>query len=96
VADDLTAKYPGAWPVRLTLMLSDRTRESAASDYPRGNAENPVSTAALEQKLAALVGGRFGDEAARAALSALRGLECAGDLAAVFSRLPIPDSRIPR
>jgi len=94
VADDLTAKYPGAWPVRLTLTLSDRTRESVASDYPRGNAENPVSTAALEQKLAALVGGRFGDKVARAALSALRGLDRADDLAVVFSRLKIPDARI--
>jgi 2-methylcitrate dehydratase PrpD len=86
VADDLTAKYPAAWPVRLSMALQ-RGTETAASDVPRGNAENPVSTAELEQKFVQLVGARFGDEVARAALDALHGIERCDDLAGVFAEL---------
>jgi hygromycin-B 7''-O-kinase len=39
--------------------LGDGTSERGASDYPRGNAENPVSTEELELKFSALVGSRF-------------------------------------
>jgi len=96
VAGDLTARYPGAWPVRLAVTLGDGTRESAASDYPHGNAENPVTTAALEEKCAALIAGRFGDDLGQMALAACRDLDRIDDMAVLFSRMPIPDSRIPR
>ena len=85
VADDLTAKYPAAWPVRLTLKLRDGTSERGASDYPRGNAENPVSTEELEQKFAALVGSRFGADVARSGLAALHSMERCVDMATLFA-----------
>src|SRR4029077_933551 len=71
VADDLTAKYPSAWPVRLTIFVESGATERAASEYPRGNAENPVSTDELERKFSTLIAGRCGDDAARFALAAL-------------------------
>jgi 2-methylcitrate dehydratase PrpD len=86
-ADDLTAKYPSAWPVRLTLKLRDGTSERGSSDYPRGNAENPVSTEELEQKFIALVGSRFGDDTARSALAALHSMERCADVATLFADL---------
>jgi 2-methylcitrate dehydratase PrpD len=95
VADDLTARYPAAWPVRLTLTLNDRQSERSAADYPRGNAENPVSTDELERKCSALVGSRFGNDAARATLTALHSIERSSDMAALFraiGRLPSVDS----
>ena len=73
VAGDLTAKYPAAWPARVTLTLADGSRLCDASDYPRGNPENPISTRALEEKLVALVAPRFGSECADAALAAIAG-----------------------
>jgi 2-methylcitrate dehydratase PrpD len=87
VADDLTVKYPSAWPVRLTLKLMDGTSERDSSDYPRGNAENPVSTKELEQKFIALVGSRFGNDTARSALAALHSMERCADMATLFNDL---------
>jgi 2-methylcitrate dehydratase PrpD len=97
VADDLTAKYPAAWPVRLTVAcqaeakgeggLTAGSAERAASDYPRGNAENPVSSGELENKFTALVGSRFGHDIARSALSALHSVERCGDMATLFASL---------
>ena len=92
VAADLTAKYPGAWPVRLTVKLADGASERASSDYPRGNAENPVSTETLEQKFTTLVGSRFGSDAAQSALRSVRSLESAEDMARVFEPLSLSSS----
>jgi len=96
VADDLTARYPFAWPVRLTITCDadganeGATRgcvEGAASDYPKGNAENPVSTDELEQKCFTLVAGRFGEDVARSALAALHSLDRCADMADLFGEL---------
>jgi 2-methylcitrate dehydratase PrpD len=85
VADDLTAKYPSAWPVRLTVSLNGDAVERAAGDYPRGNAENPVSTDVLEKKFSALVGSRFGRQTAEAMLAALHSIERSRDMADLFA-----------
>jgi len=85
VADDLTAKYPAAWPVRLAVSLNGDAVERAASDYPHGNAENPVSTELLEKKFSALVGSRFGRQTAEAMLAALHSLERSRDMADLFA-----------
>jgi 2-methylcitrate dehydratase PrpD len=87
VADDLTATYPAAWPVRLTLTMSSGTVERAASQYPRGNAENPVSTAELEKKFTTLVGSRFGTQTAAAMLNALHSIEQSPDMATLFASM---------
>jgi len=42
VADDLTAKYPGAWASRVRVTLEDGTVLEGTADHPRGNPENPV------------------------------------------------------
>ena len=85
VAADLTAKYPSAWPVRLTISLNDGATERAASDHPRGNPENPVSTGVLERKFSTLVSARFGDDVARSALAALHSLDRCVDVADLFA-----------
>jgi 2-methylcitrate dehydratase PrpD len=87
VADDLTGKYPSAWSARLALKLKDGASERGASDYPRGNAENPVSTEELEKKFSALVGSRFGDDTARSALAALHSMERCPDMATLFAEM---------
>jgi 2-methylcitrate dehydratase PrpD len=87
VADDLTAKFPAAWPVRLTLSLNAGATERAASDYPRGNAENPVSSGELENKFTRLVASRFGHHIAHSAASAVHSIERCGDMATLFASL---------
>jgi 2-methylcitrate dehydratase PrpD len=69
------------------LKLRDGTSERGASDYPRGNAENPVSTDELERKFSALVGSRFGEDTARSALAALHSMERCTDMATLFAEM---------
>src|SRR5262249_17512632 len=87
VAGDLTAKYPAAWPARLALTMDDGTARNGAADFPRGNPENPVTTAELEQKFLSLVEPRLGGLKARAALAAVHNLESARDMAGIFRDL---------
>jgi 2-methylcitrate dehydratase PrpD len=87
VADDLTAKYPAAWPTRVTLTPSNGATLTGSSDYPRGNPENPVSTAQLEDKFRTLVTPRFGAATAERAIEAVQSLETCEDVATVFRDL---------
>ncbi|HUQ79625.1 MAG TPA: MmgE/PrpD family protein [Gemmatimonadaceae bacterium] len=84
VRDDLTSKYPAAWPARLTIVLRDGTRQCGASDYPRGNPENQVSTELLEAKFLALVAPRYGESFASRALLLVRSLDACDDVRAAF------------
>ena len=87
VAQDLTAKYPDAWPARLTVTLDDGTVLRHAGDFPRGNPENPVPDSVLEEKFVSLVGARFDAETAHRSLDAARSLKTCGDMAEVFCDL---------
>lgn len=87
VADDLTAKYPAAWPARLTIELEDGSRRCAGADFPRGNPENPVSNGELEDKFRELVGPRLGADTAERALAAVHGLATCKDMAEAFRNL---------
>jgi 2-methylcitrate dehydratase PrpD len=94
VADDLTAKYPAAWPTRVTFTFSDGSMLTRGSDYPVGNPENPVSTGQLEEKFDALVTPRFGDAVTRRALDVVRSLESIDDMSQAFREL-IPARVLP-
>jgi 2-methylcitrate dehydratase PrpD len=87
VEEDLTARYPQAWPARVSVTLDGGAVLRGAADYPRGNPENPVTTAELERKFAALVAPRLGQTAAERALEAVRDLETRKDMADVFCKL---------
>lgn len=78
VADDLTAKYPAAWPTRLTVEMSNGTTLHGAADFPRGNPENPVTNEELETKFMRLVAPRFGSALGRLGVELICSLgECA-------------------
>ena len=96
VADDLSAKYPSAWPTRVTITLSNGETVTSASDYPRGNPENPVSTAQLEDKFRSLVVPRFGAAAAQRAIEAVQSLETRDDASTVFRDLAHEGYQPPR
>jgi 2-methylcitrate dehydratase PrpD len=93
VADDLTAKYPHAWPARVSIAFADGTMLRGTSDYPVGNPENPVTTAQLEEKFSALVAPRWGDRATARAITSIESLESCRDMADAFRDLvPEPGS----
>jgi len=87
VSDDLTAKYPAAWPARLSIELTDGRRVEGAADFPRGNPENAVGTAELEAKFTALLAPRFGEGVAKRGLELIRGLDSCSDVSAAFRDL---------
>jgi 2-methylcitrate dehydratase PrpD len=84
VCDDLSAKYPAAWPARVVVELGDGSTASGAADFPRGNPENPVSTGLLEEKFLALTGARYGAEVATRALRAVRAVGSCADVSGAF------------
>ena len=83
VHDDLTARYPARWPARVVLVLRDGTELRGASDYPRGNPENPVPTRVLEEKFLAVVAPRYGDDFAHRALAAVAALHDCRDVSTI-------------
>jgi 2-methylcitrate dehydratase PrpD len=88
--DDLTARYPATWPVRLTVTYRDGHVERRAADFPRGNPENPVTTAELEAKFVSVMEPRFGAATAQRALGAVHTLESCRDMAALFAPFSLP------
>ena len=84
VAEELTKRYPSAWPARITVTLGDGSRLSGCSDYPRGNPEHPLTTGQLEDKFVALVAPRFGNDAATSALRTVQAVEDCPDVAMLF------------
>jgi len=87
VADDLTNAYPAQWPARLSIATRDGSEERGASNYPRGNPENAVSTDTLEAKFTELVAPRYGDSFTTRALSLVRSLDDCADVRAAFEAL---------
>jgi 2-methylcitrate dehydratase PrpD len=87
VAEDLTAKYPAAWPARVTVTLPDGATLTGSSDFPRGNPENPVSTALLQDKFRGLVVPRFGASTAERGIQAVQLVETRDDVSTVFRDL---------
>ncbi|HEY4305804.1 MAG TPA: MmgE/PrpD family protein [Gemmatimonadaceae bacterium] len=94
VAPDLTAKYPAAWPTRVTFTFADGSTTPRAADFPVGNPENPVSTGQLEEKFTSLVAPRFGEATARRALEIVRSLESIDDMSEAFRDL-LPNPVLP-
>ncbi|MEK7276874.1 MAG: MmgE/PrpD family protein, partial [Chloroflexota bacterium] len=87
VAPDVTAKYPAEWGTRMTFTLKDGSAQTMSAAFPRGNPENPVSTAALEDKFRTLVAPRYSPALAEKAIQAVRQIESRRDWARAFADL---------
>ena len=87
VSDELTARYPGAWPSRIRLTLKDGRALSGGTGHPHGNPENPVSTAELREKFRTLIEPRFGSGVADRGLDAVKQITHISDMANAFSNL---------
>ncbi len=80
---ELSKRYPGAIPNRLTVTLADGRTLVKEVEFPRGHAHNPMTDAEVEQKFRAAVEPRFGKDKANRILAAcwnLDKLRRAGDL----------------
>lgn len=93
VADDLTARYPAAWPTRVAITLDTGVVLRGASEYPEGHPENPVPVATLESKMLGLVSSRFGTCTAERLLEAVRRIATCPDMATAVSDI-VPADRV--
>lgn len=84
---DLTSRYPAEWGTRITYIGRDGSRVVRAAAYPRGNPENPVSTALLADKLRDLVTPRYGPDVAERAIEAINSLPLLPDVSTAFADL---------
>ena len=75
VSEEFSRSYPAKWTGKVTVKFADGATATGSADYPRGNPENPASTAELEEKFTSLVAPRFGAEAARRAIEKIRAIE---------------------
>ena len=87
VAPDVTAKYPAEWGTRMTFTLNDGSVRTMSAAFPRGHPENPVSTAALEDKFRTLVAPRYSPMLAEKAIQAVRQIESGRDWTRAFADL---------
>lgn len=87
VDEALTARYPAEWGTQMRFATTSGTSMELSSAFPRGNPENPVTTAMLEDKLRGLVAPRRGDAVAEAAIRAVRSLDDSTDVATAFMHL---------
>ena len=87
VDPEITARYPAEWGTRMRFTRQDGTTRELAAAFPRGNPENPVSTALLEAKLRDLVSPRLDAIAADRAIRAVNALEHCTDMATAFADL---------
>ena len=87
VADDLSAMYPAAWPTRVEIELANGDVLRGAAEFPRGNPENPVSDADLEEKFIDLVTPRLGPDVAARGLELVNTLTTCTDMATHFRDL---------
>jgi 2-methylcitrate dehydratase PrpD len=87
VLPELSARYPAEWGTRVRITRADGSSATLTSAFPRGNPENPVSTALLEDKFRALVSPRLGPPVADRAIQLIHRLESISDLAGAFADL---------
>lgn len=94
VSPELTARYPAEWGTRVTFVALDGARRTYDAQFPRGNPENPVTTAALADKLRTLVAPRYDAERAALAIETIRTIETVRDMALPF--VPLAPARAAR
>ena len=85
VDPEVTARYPAEWGTRVRFTTGDGSVVERAAAFPRGNPENPVSTAMLEAKFRDLLSSRLGATVAEPAIQAVNALERCTDMASAFA-----------
>ncbi len=87
VADDLSAKYPAAWPTRVEIELENGATLRGTANFPRGNPENPVTDRELEHKFTDLVAPRLGSDVATRGIALVDTVTTCLDMATHFRDL---------
>jgi len=82
---ELTNSYPAKWPARVEIITSDGRTLKGASDYPKGDPENPLSEEELFQKFKSLTDGLISNTASEAIIERVMNMESISDVGEIFS-----------
>jgi 2-methylcitrate dehydratase PrpD len=72
---ELEARYPKEWPVQVTVTLIDGRALTQSIDSPKGDPENPLTQAELEEKFRLLIAGTGYEEMAYVLIEGVNRLE---------------------
>jgi 2-methylcitrate dehydratase PrpD len=76
----LEARYPARWPARVTLRFKDGASLSGETEAPRGDPENPLTTADFEEKFRGLSQPVVGSELAEELIPRVHALDTLSDI----------------
>jgi 2-methylcitrate dehydratase len=85
----LTAKFPAFVPCRMEITTRAGEKKAAATDYPRGHHENPLTDDEVFAKFTDLAVRMLPKKRARRAINEWMDLENRGDLGALFATLRV-------
>ena len=77
---ELNRSYPGKWPARVEVLMDDGRHLRGASDYPKGDPENPLTEEELFSKFRRLTRGHLSPSAAETVIERSMNLEKATDI----------------
>ncbi|HWH80034.1 MAG TPA: MmgE/PrpD family protein, partial [Candidatus Binatus sp.] len=88
---ELDRHFPKYWAGRVTVTLSDGLKVSEEIIAPKGEAENPMSTADVEEKFLSLAAPALGDAKARLVVAAVQTLAVADSLEPLLAALKVSE-----
>lgn len=84
VDPELNSRYPELWPAAVEIKTRQGEVFTASTDSPRGDPENPLTAAELEEKFLSMASGPWGESRALRVLDLCRNLVAVTDLASAL------------
>jgi len=84
VDEEVESRYPKMWPVRIIVTLADGSRLEGGVDYPKGDPENPLAKAELQDKFRRLAGPVVGDREAERLVGEMEKLDRASTVEGII------------
>jgi 2-methylcitrate dehydratase PrpD len=82
---ELSAMYPRKWPARVEIVTCSGERLIGASEYPKGDPENPLSESEVVGKFKSLTRGLIADDWADALCQRALSLERSPDVSTLLT-----------
>ena len=83
---DLSAVYPRKWPARVEIVMRSGKHLMGATEYPKGDPENPLSESEVLGKFKSLTRGLITDDWADALCQRVMALESSPDVSTLLTR----------
>jgi len=87
---ELDPYFPRSWPGRVKLGLKSGLAHTREIIFPKGESENPMSRAEVEDKFLSLAAPLLGDAKARSAIDEVQGLDERNSLDEILALLKVP------